>query len=182
MQPWTMTSRCESSVTRGGPASSAVLDVLDVALGVAVAASGAVLLGVVVVVLDPPHAAATVTTTAAQNASAGFRMDALSTTLARVKRRLRQLAGISLFAVTLWLCIDNVFSDDAPIRALAEKAACDKRSANMKKDECAEQHGMTREQRYPWGQTLEYTWRDATIAVGCHRTYYVFGERRCAVE
>ncbi len=87
-----------------------------------------------------------------------------------------------MLAVTIWLCIDNVFSDEVPIRALAEKAACAKRSDVTKKDGCAEQHGMTREQRMPWGQTYEYTWRDATYALSCHRAYYVFGERACRVE
>ncbi len=92
-----------------------------------------------------------------------------------MKRRLRNSLGFILLGVTLWMCFDNVFSDDAPIRASAEQAACTKKK-------CAEQHGLVREQRYPWGQTIEYAWRDATIRVGCHRTYYVFGERQCEVE
>jgi len=83
------------------------------------------------------------------------------------------------------MCFDNVFSDDAPIRALAEKAACDKKSTSEKPhatNACDEQHGMVREQRMPWGQKLDYAWRDATIQVYCHRAYYVFGERLCAPE
>ena len=80
-----------------------------------------------------------------------------------------------LLAVTLWMCFDNVFSDDAPIRAAAEQVACTKKK-------CAEQHGLVRESRAPWGQTIDYAWRDATIRVSCHRSYYVFGERQCEVE
>ena len=106
-----------------------------------------------------------------------------------MKRRIWQLGGFLALAVTLWMSYDNVFSDDTPIRALAEKTACDKHSLSMKSavgakpaDACAAQHGMTREQRAPWGQTLEYQWIDATLSVSCHRDYYVFGERRCAVE
>jgi hypothetical protein len=100
-----------------------------------------------------------------------------------MKRRVRQLAAFSLLAVTLWMTYDNVFADDGSIRALAEKAACDKRALTQKKaDVCAQQHGLTREQRVPWGQSLEYQWVDATIEVSCHRAYYAFGERRCAVE
>jgi hypothetical protein len=110
-------------------------------------------------------------------------MGGLSTTLAPVTRRLRQIAAFSLLLVTVWMCFDNVFSDDAPIRALAEKAACDKRSAARKDtNACTEQHGMVREQRMPWGQTLDYAWRDATIPVSCHRAFYVFGERCCVAE
>ena len=100
-----------------------------------------------------------------------------------MKRRASQLLAASVLGVTLWMTYDNVFSDDGPIRAAAEKAACDARAQGPKKrDFCAEQHGLTREQRYPWAQTLEYQWVDATIEVGCHRAYYAFGERRCAVE
>jgi len=92
-----------------------------------------------------------------------------------MKRRLRNALAFAVLAVTLWLCFDNVFSDDAPIRALAEKTACTKKK-------CDDQHGLARESRTPIGQTLEYQWRDATIRVSCHRAYYVFGERECAVE
>jgi hypothetical protein len=92
-----------------------------------------------------------------------------------VKRRIRNSIGFVLLAVTLWMCFDNVFSDDTDIRALAEKAACTKKK-------CEEQHGLVREQRAPWGQSIDYAWRDATIKVGCHRTAYVFGERVCTAE
>lgn len=92
-----------------------------------------------------------------------------------MKRRIRNSLGYVLLAVSLWMVYDGVFSDDTSIRALAEKTACTKKK-------CADEHGMTREQRFPWGQTLEYTWRDATLKVGCHRAYYVAGERSCAIE
>ena len=92
-----------------------------------------------------------------------------------VKRRLRNSVGFVLLAVTLWMCFDNVFSDDGPIRALAEKAACTKKK-------CEDQHGLVKESRAPWGQSIDYAWRDATISVSCHRSYWVFGERGCAVE
>lgn len=92
-----------------------------------------------------------------------------------MKRRLRNSLALAVLAVSVWLCFDNVFSDDGPIRALAEKAAC----ATHK---CADPHGLTRESRTPFGQTLEYQWRDATVRVSCNRAYYVFGDRRCVVE
>ncbi len=105
-------------------------------------------------------------------------MGNLSTTLISVKRRLRNLLAFAVLAVTAWMCFDNVFSDDAPIREQAEKAACAHKGAKA----CDEQHGLVREQRMPWGQSIDYAWRDATLHVGCHRAFYVFGERRCAVE
>jgi len=92
-----------------------------------------------------------------------------------VKRRLRNSLGFVLLAVTLWMCFDNVFSDDAPIRALAEKTACAKKK-------CEDQHGMVKEQRTPIGQTIDYAWRDGTLSVYCHRAYWVFGERQCAIQ
>jgi hypothetical protein len=105
-------------------------------------------------------------------------MGNLSTTLTPVKRRLRNLLAFVVLAVTAWMCFDNVFSDDAPIRELAEKAACTHKGAKA----CDEQHGLVREQRMPWAQSIDYAWRDATLHVSCHREFYVFGERRCAVE
>ena len=84
------------------------------------------------------------------------------------------------------MCFDNVFSNDDAIRALAEKTACEKKSATAAKpgatDACAQQHGMVREERMPWGQTLEYAWQDATLRVACHRAYWIAGERLCSVE
>jgi hypothetical protein len=73
-----------------------------------------------------------------------------------------------------WLCVDNVFSDNAPVRELAERAACAAKP-------CAEHHGLTRELRRPWAQQFDYAWRDATVHVICRREYYVVGERRCTV-
>jgi hypothetical protein len=92
-----------------------------------------------------------------------------------MKRRLRNSLAFVVLAVTLWMCWDNVISDDEPIRAVAEKAACTHKK-------CSEQHGLVREQRWPWGQTIDYAWRDGTIRVSCHRAYLIFGERQCAVE
>jgi hypothetical protein len=104
-------------------------------------------------------------------------MGDVSTTLARVKRRLRNLLAFAVLAVTAWMCFDNVFSDDAPIRELAEKTACAAKGAKA-----ASEHGLVREQRTPWSQSIDYAWRDATMHVTCHRAFYVFGERGCAVE
>jgi len=92
-----------------------------------------------------------------------------------VSRRIRNSIAFIVLAVTAWMAYDNVLSDDAPIRALAEKTACAKKK-------CEDQHGVTREQRAPWGQSIDYTWRDGTVKVECHRSYYVFGERVCAAE
>lgn len=92
-----------------------------------------------------------------------------------MKRRLRNLLALSVLGVTLWMCFDNVFSDDASIRALAEKTACTKKK-------CDAQHGLKSESRTPFGQTLEYAWIDTTITVSCHRAFYVAGARECSVE
>ena len=92
-----------------------------------------------------------------------------------MKRRLRNGLAFAVLAVTVWMCFDNVFSDDASIRALAEKTACTKKK-------CEDQHGLKSESRVPWGQTLEYSWRDATILVSCRRSFIAFGERRCEIE
>ncbi len=92
-----------------------------------------------------------------------------------MKRQLRRILPVLVLALTGWLLFDNVFSDDAPIRALAEKAACTKKK-------CEDQHGLVKMQRMPWGQTIDYQWRDGTIAVSCRRAYIVFGERQCTIE
>lgn len=92
-----------------------------------------------------------------------------------MKRRLRNVLAFLVLAVSVWMSFDGVFSDDAPIRADAEKVACTKKK-------CEAQHGITSESRSPFGQTLTYTWSDGEVKVGCHRAYYVFGERECAAE
>jgi hypothetical protein len=92
-----------------------------------------------------------------------------------MSRRVRSGVAFAVFAITAWLCWDNVFSDDAEIRSLAEKTACTKQK-------CDERHGLVRESRNPFGQTIDYQWRDATIRVSCHRAYWVVGERQCAIE
>ena len=92
-----------------------------------------------------------------------------------MRRWIRNVIAGSVFGVTAWMCFDNVFSDDTSIRALAEKAACTKQK-------CDREHGMTREARTPWNQSFEYSWREATVRVECHRAFYVFGERGCNAE
>ena len=92
-----------------------------------------------------------------------------------MNRRIRNVLALSVLAISVWMSFDGVFSDDGPIRADAEKVACTKKK-------CDQQHGITRESRSPFGQTIAYTWSDATITVSCHRAYYVFGARECAVE
>ncbi|HEY1957321.1 MAG TPA: hypothetical protein VGH28_16995 [Polyangiaceae bacterium] len=92
-----------------------------------------------------------------------------------MKRHLRNLLAFCVLAVSVWMSFDGVFSDDGPIRAQAEQVACTKKK-------CDAQHGVTSESRSPFGQTLGFTWADATIKVHCHRAYYVFGARECAVE
>ena len=87
-------------------------------------------------------------------------------------KKARYSVAVLLCVIATWMSIDNVFSDIEPIQALAEQAAC-----TVKK--CADQHGMTRMERNPIGQSFEFTWKDATIAVSCHREYYVAGARKC---
>jgi hypothetical protein len=83
------------------------------------------------------------------------------------------------YAVLLILCItsgilswDNVLSDPAPVTRLAEDAACKVKS-------CADRHGLTKMDRTPLGQTVEFTWRDGTVIVECSRRYVALGERTC---
>lgn len=83
---------------------------------------------------------------------------------------------IALIALTsVWMTYDNVLSDETPIEALAQQAAC-----NVKK--CTEQHGMTRMSRLPIGVYFEYQWKDATVQVSCHREYFVVGTRQCVAQ
>jgi hypothetical protein len=91
-----------------------------------------------------------------------------------VKRAIRWALPLSLLLVSLWMSYDNVFSDIDPIRSMAEQSAC-----TVKK--CAEEHGLTSTSRNPFGQSFVFTWRDASVAVDCHRDYYVAGTRTCAV-
>ncbi len=79
---------------------------------------------------------------------------------------------VLLCIVAAGLSYDNVLSDSAPITAAAEQTACKVKS-------CAERHGMTRLERTPLGQTVEYTWRDGTVTVHCAREFVVFGPRTC---
>ncbi len=79
----------------------------------------------------------------------------------------------SVFGITAWMTYDGVFSDIEPIKAQAEQAAC-----TIKK--CNEQHGMTKVDRTPFGQTFEFTWQDAVVPIECHREIYVAGARKCA--
>ncbi|HSQ66531.1 MAG TPA: hypothetical protein VLM85_25095 [Polyangiaceae bacterium] len=92
-----------------------------------------------------------------------------------MRRSVRWVLGVSVLVVTSWMTWDNVLSDEDPIKALAEKAAC-----TLKK--CEEQHGITRMERTPIGQSFSYTWRDGTVSVDCHREYYVVGTRSCTAH
>jgi hypothetical protein len=92
-----------------------------------------------------------------------------------MRRSLRWVLGVSVLGITGWMTFDNVLSDEDPIKALAEKAAC-----TVKK--CDQQHGITRMERTPIGQSFAYTWRDGTVAVSCHREYYVVGTRLCTAQ
>jgi hypothetical protein len=90
-----------------------------------------------------------------------------------MKRGIRVAIACSLLGITSWMCWDNVFSDLAPIQAQAEQAACE-----IKK--CKEQHGMTKADRTPFGQSFDFTWQDGVVPISCHREFYVFGARKCA--
>jgi hypothetical protein len=90
-------------------------------------------------------------------------------------KKARTVFALLLVLVSGWLAYDNVLSDEAPILTLAEQAAC-----TVKK--CEEKHGMTRLSRHPFGQSMDYTWRDGVVSVGCRRAFIVAGERRCVAE
>ncbi|CAN5735441.1 hypothetical protein BH09MYX1_BH09MYX1_48340 [soil metagenome] len=83
---------------------------------------------------------------------------------------------IFLFAITVaWMTYDNVLSDDAPFKQLAEDAACLKKK-------CTEKHGLTAMSRTPIGVTIETTWKDGSITTTCRREYFVVGVRKCTVD
>ena len=83
---------------------------------------------------------------------------------------------VALFALTcVWMTYDNVLSDEAPIKALAEQAAC-----NVKR--CTDQHGMTRMSRTPIGVSFQFEWKDGTVPVTCRREYFVVGARVCSTN
>ncbi len=82
---------------------------------------------------------------------------------------------MSVLVITSWMCWDNVLSDEEPIKKLAEDAAC-------KVKKCDAEHGITRMERTPIGQSFAYTWKDGTVAVSCHRDYYIVGTRNCTAQ
>jgi hypothetical protein len=92
----------------------------------------------------------------------------------RGKRMRKVLTAILLvvFVLSLWMSVDNVWSDVAPVQALAEQAAC-------KVKDCKKHHGVTRISRMPIQQSFELTWEDGKVDVTCHRDAYVFGAMRC---
>ncbi len=92
-----------------------------------------------------------------------------------MRRSVRWVLGVSVLVVTSWMTYDNVLSDEEPIKQLAEQAAC-------KVKKCEDQHGITRMERTPIGQSFAYTWKDGTVAVSCHRDYYVVGTRNCTAQ
>ena len=81
-----------------------------------------------------------------------------------------------IFAVTIaWMSVDNVLTDEAPFKELAEQKAC-----TVKK--CSEHHGLTRMSRTPVGVTIDTTWKDGTVTTVCRRAYFVVGPRECTVD
>lgn len=77
-----------------------------------------------------------------------------------------------VFLTSGYAAWDNVLSDNAPVRAEAEALACGRKA-------CTEKHGMTKADRDPFGQTFEFTWRDAKVRVECRRPAWIVGARRC---
>jgi hypothetical protein len=76
----------------------------------------------------------------------------------------------------------NVYSDNADVKALAEKTACGERACAAK---------LTRESRTPLGQSFTYQTRlvragtidrSASVDVDCQRAFYLVGEYRCRAQ
>jgi hypothetical protein len=86
--------------------------------------------------------------------------------------RLFRIFSIAVFILASWMTIDNVWSDIEPIQALAVDKACTFK-------DCKKQHGVTRVERTPLGQSFEVSFADGPVNVSCRRESYVFGPRRC---
>lgn len=90
-------------------------------------------------------------------------------------QEVRAVLVLAILFGAAWLCFDNVFSDNADVETLAERAAC-------AKHKCEELHHMSGERRVPWQQTFDYTWNGDTVRVTCRRAFYVIGNRICSVD
>lgn len=93
----------------------------------------------------------------------------------------RTLLSVALLIATA-LGLFNVYSDNADVKALAEKAACNDRP-------CAAH--QTRETRSPIGQSFTYqialtekskSERRASVDVECRRSLYLLGEYSCSAQ
>jgi hypothetical protein len=89
--------------------------------------------------------------------------------------RALQALVVVVVAAAVWMCFDNVFSNNTPVRELGERAACARKK-------CELHHAVTREARSPWSQTFDFSWSDETIRVTCRRAYYVVGDRHCTAD
>lgn len=93
----------------------------------------------------------------------------------------RNLISLLLFAATA-LGLYNVYSDNADVRALGEKAACGERACKAT---------ITRESRSPISQTFTYRTelvengkpgRSASVDVECQRAFFLVGEYHCSAQ
>ena len=93
----------------------------------------------------------------------------------------RNVISLLLFAGTA-LGLYNVYSDNADVRALAEKAACGDRPCKA---------AITRESRSPISQSFTYrtellekgkAGRSASVDVECPRAFFLVGEYHCTAQ
>jgi hypothetical protein len=80
------------------------------------------------------------------------------------------------FLVFLVMTFDNVYTDIAPIKALALEAGC-------KVKECRARRAITRVDRSFDGQVVTIQTESGTpFTVTCQRAHFVYGERQCVVK
>ena len=95
--------------------------------------------------------------------------------LPSVWQRIAWALVIAFLLLTMWTAYHNVFSDDAAVRAQAEKLARDKAG-------CGASCLLTRTEgsRGVLTETLEYTFQHAgVVTVTCRRPYIAFGDYAC---
>jgi len=92
-------------------------------------------------------------------------------------QKLISLLFTLVFFALAWMTYDNVYSDIAPVKALAETAAC-------KVKDCRKHHGFTKISRSPFGIEVDYGWEEksseSALSVMCHRESWVSGPMVCA--
>lgn len=85
----------------------------------------------------------------------------------------KQVARLGLTAVLAAASVAglyNVFADNAAVRELAKRTACDGTSCDAQ---------MTREGKTPIGQSFTFQRPSGSVDISCRRAFYLLGEYAC---